>query len=67
MTGEVIGPTENPITAVLLSEHIVHCLLNIYVFDHRLLLLPALAKAASFINGWWLMPRLIIGQIAESK
>jgi hypothetical protein len=36
-----------------------NCLLNIYIYTCRLVLLPTLAQETSFCNGKWLLKRLI--------
>lgn len=47
-----IGSRDEPTTTVLLSDMLLNCLLNIYVYKHNTLVLPlGLARGASLFSG----------------
>ena len=51
-------------TVVLLGDVVgLDCFINIYVNNHRLTLLSALARKFLVYSGQWLMQRLLTGQI----
>lgn len=50
MAAKVISPIREAIAVLLFNEHVclLYCLIKNYVYDHRLVLLIALVKEATF-------------------